>query len=69
MHPISLKEARLLAIHSQGLTTAHPFKGKKGALQAIEQIGYAQIDTLSVVKRAHHHVLWSRVDGYQPHHL
>ncbi|MCB9287737.1 MAG: YcaQ family DNA glycosylase [Lewinellaceae bacterium] len=69
MHPISLKEARLLAIHSQGLTTAHPFKGKKGALQAIEQIGYAQIDTLAVVKRAHHHVLWSRVDGYQPHHL
>ncbi len=69
MHPISLRHARALAIHSQGLTAAYPFKGKAGALQVIEQIGYAQIDTLSVVNRAHHHVLWSRVDGYRPHHL
>ncbi len=69
MHTITKKQARALAIHSQALTTAHPFKGKAGALQALEQTGYAQIDTLSVVKRAHHHVLWSRVDGYESGHL
>ena len=69
MHPISLHQARALAIHSQELTAARNFKGKAGALSAIEEISYAQIDTLSVVNRAHHHVLWSRVDGYQLHHL
>ena len=69
MHPISLKDARALAVHSQGLNSSLSFTGKEGALQALEQIGYAQIDTLSVVNRAHHHVLWSRVKGYQPHHL
>lgn len=69
MHRISLQDARALAIHSQGLTDARKYKGREGALQAIEQIGYAQIDTLSVVNRAHHHVLWSRVDKYQPRHL
>ena len=69
MHPISLRQARALAAHSQGLTAAHSYRGKEGALKAIEQIGYAQIDTLSVVKRAHHHVLWSRVGGYHPDHL
>lgn len=69
MQSISLRDARALAIHSQGLTNGQNFKGKEGTLQAIEQIGYAQIDTLSVVKRAHHHVLWSRVDRYQSSHL
>ena len=69
MHPISLQQARALAIHSQGLAATRNYKEKAGALSAIEQIGYAQIDTLSVVNRAHHHVLWSRVGGYQIHHL
>ena len=31
----------------------------------IEQLGYVQIDSLSVVECAHHHVLWNRVQGYQ----
>jgi len=69
MHPISLRQARALAAHSQGLTAAQNCQGKEGTLKAIEQIGYAQIDTLSVVKRAHHHVLWSRVGRYHPDHL
>jgi hypothetical protein len=34
-------------------------------LQAIESIGFIQIDTISVVERAHHHILWSRVPGYE----
>lgn len=42
-----------------------PKKGKKGVLETIEQLGYVQIDTISVVQRAHHHVLWTRVPNYQ----
>nr|WP_230470217.1 crosslink repair DNA glycosylase YcaQ family protein [Lujinxingia vulgaris] len=46
-----------------------PDDGLIGAQRAIEHLGYVQIDTLSVVERAHHHVLWSRVPGYEPDHL
>lgn len=35
----------------------------------IEHLGYVQIDTLAVVERAHHHILWNRVADYQASHL
>lgn len=54
----------------QGLVAPSPFDtGVSGTRRAIEHLGYVQIDTLSVVERAHHHVLWSRVPGYEPSHL
>ena len=34
--------------------------------QAISDLGYVQIDTISVVARAHHHTLWNRNPRYQP---
>lgn len=61
---------RYLALASQGLESRKRFgKGLAGALAAIEHLGYVQIDTLSVVERAHHHVLWSRVPDYSLQHL
>ncbi len=67
---ITPKQARRLAIIHQGLHTSSPFgRGKNGALKAIEQTGYIQIDTISVVERAHHHVLRSRVPNYKKEHL
>ncbi|MDE0691591.1 MAG: winged helix DNA-binding domain-containing protein [Gammaproteobacteria bacterium] len=39
--------------------------GLSGVQKALEQIGYVQIDTISVVARAHHHVLWNRVARYE----
>lgn len=61
---------RRLALASQGLESRKRFgKGLAGALAAIEHLGYVQIDTLSVVVRAHHHVLWSRVPDYSLQHL
>lgn len=38
-------------------------------LDVIEHLGYVQIDTISVVERAHHHTLWSRVDNYHKDNL
>lgn len=32
-------------------------------------MGYVQIDTISVVQRAHHHTLWSRNPNYQVEHI
>lgn len=38
-------------------------------LGTIEHLGYVQIDTISVVQRAHHHTLWSRNPRYNNSHL
>ncbi|SFG32136.1 hypothetical protein SAMN05216175_105167 [Neptunomonas qingdaonensis] len=52
---------------AQGLLQAQPFgRGLAGARNAINHLGYVQIDTISVVERAHHHVLYSRVPGFEP---
>src|SRR3954468_9083162 len=61
--------ARALAIQNQGLTEKGFGTGIQGTLSAIEHLGYVQIDTLSVVARAHHHTLWSRVPGYKEQYL
>ena len=59
-----------LALSRQGLEKNNTFgEGLSGTLNAIEHLGYVQIDTISVVERAHHHVLWSRVPDYQLSHL
>lgn len=66
------QEARLrrAIIAGQGLHRQAPFgRGKAGTLAALTHIGYSQIDTISVVERAHHHVLRSRVPGYSPRWL
>jgi uncharacterized protein YcaQ len=61
---------RRLALCKQGLASPPQFgTGLSGTRSAIEHLGYVQIDTLSVVERAHHHVLWSRVPQYNPGHL
>ena len=58
---------RRIALNSQGLLQAQPFgRGLPGVLKAIKHIGYVQIDTIAVVERAHHHVLYSRVPNYKP---
>lgn len=61
---------RPLALQPQGLGPSPVFgQGAAGAWRAIEHLGYVQIDTLAVIERAHHHVLWTRVPGYAPDHL
>ena len=62
---LSLLEARRLALACQGLNKKFPFgKGKKAIERAFERLSYIQIDTISVVERAHHHTLWSRMPNY-----
>ena len=61
---------RRLALHRQGLTQRAPFgSGRNGTLRALVRLGYVQIDTISVVARAHDHALWARVPGYSSNHL
>ncbi len=64
---LSLETVRRLALHCQGLDGFRPSEeGKAGATEIIERIGYVQIDTIHVIQRAHHHVLWSRCPDYSP---
>lgn len=63
---LPLSQLRKLTLERQGLLRTKPFgSGKNGVLEAIRHLGYVQIDTISVVERAHHHVLWTRVPGYR----
>jgi len=67
---ISASMARRMAIRSQGLDGSWALPtGKEGVAQVIERLGYVQIDTISVVERAHHHALWSRFPEYKPQML
>lgn len=63
-------QLRRLALSSQRLAGPSAFgRSLSGTRQAIEHLGYVQIDALAVIERAHHHVLWSRVPGYRPSYL
>ncbi len=66
-HPKDLARLRRIALSSQGLLQAQPFgHGLAGAREAVNHLGYVQLDTISVVERAHHHVLYSRVPEFEP---
>ena len=68
---------RITAFQACAIALAHQAVYPKGASQPaleatrsiIKHLGYVQIDTISVVERAHHHVLWSRNRRYCPSHL
>lgn len=61
---------RRITLQRQGLLQATPFgSGLSGTRCAVAALGYVQIDTISVVSRAHDHVLQARVPGYRPEML
>ena len=67
---LSIEQARKLVLHSQQL----PPPATKGTalsatLAAIQHLSYIQIDTISVIQRAHHHTLWNRNPRYKLEHL
>jgi len=64
------QQLRLITLERQGLINAESFgTGKDAVLLALEHLGYLQIDTLSVVERAHHHTLWTRIADYKAEYL
>jgi uncharacterized protein YcaQ len=66
--PISLpvEQARRLWLHAQRLDRRDPFgAGPDAACAAIEHLGYVQIDTINVIERCHHHILYARIPAYR----
>ncbi|EGM79514.1 hypothetical protein Rhein_0398 [Rheinheimera sp. A13L] len=62
--PFSPKELRQLVLQHQGLLK--PASGKEALAEVLKQLSYVQLDSIYVVERAHHHVLYNRVKNYQP---
>ncbi|MCG6858801.1 MAG: winged helix DNA-binding domain-containing protein [Salaquimonas sp.] len=64
--PLSQGAARAIWLHAQRLDTEAPFgAGPQATRFAVEHLGYVQIDTINVIERCHHHILWSRIPTYQ----
>jgi len=61
---ISLPEARQLAIASQLQFEPGSANPKQTLQKIIERLGYVQIDTISIIERAHKHVLWTRLPQF-----
>jgi uncharacterized protein YcaQ len=60
---IENKAARQLWLTLQGLNVAPT--GALDVLGTIKSLGFVQLDTIQVVARAHHHILWSRNQNYR----
>ncbi|MFT7311229.1 MAG: hypothetical protein ACI853_001726 [Paracoccaceae bacterium] len=57
------RAARRLWLAAQGL--AAPPTGPLDVAALITRLGFVQLDTIQVVARAHHHILWSRNQHYR----
>jgi uncharacterized protein YcaQ len=65
-HPLTKTEARRIWLRAQRLDTAAPFgEGPQATAAAVEHLGYVQIDTINVIERSHHHILWTRIPAYR----
>jgi uncharacterized protein len=65
-HPLTKAEARRIWLHAQRLDSPAPFgAGPAATAQAVAHLGYVQIDTINVIERCHHHILWTRIPDYQ----
>lgn len=63
--PLPLDSARRLWLRAQRLDADAPFGAGPAAVgAAVAHLGYVQIDTIHVVERAHHHILWARIPAY-----
>ncbi len=67
---ISPSQARRIWLRAQRLDTLAPFgDGPAATPAAVDHLGYVQIDTINVVERCHHHILWTRIPDYERAHL
>ena len=65
-HPLDKTEARRIWLRAQRLDTPAPFgEGPQATAAAVEHLGYVQFDTINVIERCHHHILWNRIPEYR----
>jgi uncharacterized protein YcaQ len=63
---LTTTQARAIWLRAQRLDTPEPFgSGPEAVAAAVAHLGYIQIDTINVIERCHHHILYSRIPGYR----
>jgi uncharacterized protein YcaQ len=63
---VTQAEARRLWLRAQRLDVAAPFgSGADATTAATQHLGYVQIDTINVIERSHHHILYTRIPAYR----
>ena len=63
---LPLPAARRLWLRAQRLDAAEPFgSGPEATARCVAHLGYVQIDTINVIERCHHHILWNRIPAYR----
>jgi uncharacterized protein YcaQ len=59
-------QARRIWLRAQRLDEPAPFgDGPEATRAAVEHLGYVQIDTINVIERCHHHILYTRIPEYR----
>jgi uncharacterized protein len=63
---LTTTQARRIWLAAQRLDSAEPFgAGPQATAAAVAHLGYVQIDTINVIERCHHHILYSRIPAYR----
>lgn len=66
LHVVPAALARAIWMRAQRLDEAEPFgAGPEATRKAVEHLGYVQIDTINVIERSHHHILFTRIPNYR----
>jgi uncharacterized protein len=65
-YPLTKQDARRIWLRAQRLDTPAPFgEGAQAVADAVAHLGYVQIDTINVIERSHHHILYTRIPQYR----
>ncbi len=67
---VSREKARRIWLRAQRLDEESPFgSGSEAVARAVAHLGYVQIDTINVIERCHHHILYNRIPTYHRNDL
>jgi len=65
-YAITSSQAKHIWLRAQRLDASAPFgDGSAATRAAVEHLGYVQIDTINVIERSHHHILYTRIPDYR----
>ena len=65
-HPLTKAQGKRIWLRAQRLDARAPFgDGAEAVKAAVQHLGYVQIDTINVIERSHHHILFSRTPNYK----
>jgi hypothetical protein len=69
-HTLTAAQAKRIWLRAQRLDESAPFgDGPEATRAAVAHLGYVQIDTINVIERSHHHILYTRIPAYRREHL